>query len=206
MLDYIFPEVIRLQGVEQSPPHRLDVWGHTLKVLDYLTGVIDLLSLPFNPDAAENLALGQVTLRLGRFREGIDAHLREHFNPDHTRRDLLFLAALYHDVGKPATRQVDEQGRARFLGHDQAGAEIVQERLTALHFSKEEIDWTAKVVRHHLRPILLAQAGAQPSRRAVYRFFRNTGDAGVDVCLLSLADVLGTYGPTLPRRSVGRAA
>ncbi|NPA93059.1 MAG: polynucleotide adenylyltransferase, partial [Chloroflexi bacterium] len=35
-------------------------------------------------------------------------------------------------------------------------------------------------------------------RRAVYRFFRDTGEAGVDICLLSLADVLATYGHTLP--------
>jgi poly(A) polymerase len=38
-----------------------------------------------------------------------------------------------------------------------------------------------------------------PTPRATYRFFRDTGAAGVDICLLSLADVLATYGPTLPQ-------
>jgi hypothetical protein len=38
-----------------------------------------------------------------------------------------------------------------------------------------------------------------PSRRAIYRFFRDTGLAGVDIALLSLADTLATYGPTLPQ-------
>jgi acyl-coenzyme A synthetase/AMP-(fatty) acid ligase len=37
-----------------------------------------------------------------------------------------------------------------------------------------------------------------PSKKAVYRFFRDTGAAGVDICLLSMADILATYGPTLP--------
>ena len=46
----------------------------------------------------------------------------------------------------------------------------------------------------HLRPLLLAQRGA-PSRRAVYRFFRDTGGAGIDTLFLSLADHLATAGP-----------
>jgi hypothetical protein len=33
--------------------------------------------------------------------------------------------------------------------------------------------------------------------RAIYRFFRDTGPAGVDICLLSLADVLATYAGSL---------
>jgi hypothetical protein len=36
-----------------------------------------------------------------------------------------------------------------------------------------------------------------PTRRAIYRFFRDTGAAGVDICILSLADMLATYGTTL---------
>src|SRR4030042_365393 len=37
-----------------------------------------------------------------------------------------------------------------------------------------------------------------PSRRAAYRFFRDTQAAGIEVCLLSLADRLATYGAELP--------
>ncbi|NMC54780.1 MAG: hypothetical protein GYA48_14205, partial [Chloroflexi bacterium] len=43
-----------------------------------------------------------------------------------------------------------------------------------------------------------AQSGGRPSPRAVYRFFRDTGSAGVDVCLLSLADTLATHRPDVP--------
>ena len=50
-----------------------------------------------------------------------------------------------------------------------------------------------------MRPILLANAGVMPSRKAIYRFFRDTGEAGVGVCLLSLADVWGTYAAALPQ-------
>jgi poly(A) polymerase len=48
-----------------------------------------------------------------------------------------------------------------------------------------------------MRPLWLAQSGTLPSRRAKFRFFHDTHAAGVDICLLSLADTLGTYGHTL---------
>jgi poly(A) polymerase len=49
-----------------------------------------------------------------------------------------------------------------------------------------------------MRIHLLAKNGPA-SRRALYRFFRTTGPAGVDLCLLSLADTLATYGLDLPQ-------
>ena len=48
-----------------------------------------------------------------------------------------------------------------------------------------------------MRPSFLSHTEGGPSKRAIYRFFRDTGEAGVDICLLSLADVWATYGNTL---------
>ena len=50
------------------------------------------------------------------------------------------------------------------------------------------------VVRQHMRPLLLANQ-KRVSSRAVYRFFRDAGRAGVDVLLLALADHMATYAP-----------
>jgi hypothetical protein len=47
----------------------------------------------------------------------------------------------------------------------------------------------------------LLRDGKAPSRRAIYRFFRDTGVAGVDVCLLALADLRATYEETLPQET-----
>jgi poly(A) polymerase len=67
------------------------------------------------------------------------------------------------------------------------------------HLSNREIDRICQIVRHHMRPLQLSTSGERPSRRAIYRFFRDTEAAGVDICLLSLADTLATYGPNLPQ-------
>ena len=113
---------------------------------------------------------------------------------------MLYLAALFHDVGKNETMSVGEDGRYHFYGHDEAGARLLGPRLRALSLSNEVIAQVKTITAEHMRPLLLAQAqGSEPSRRAVYRFFQATGANGLDVGLLALADHLATYdgpGPT----------
>jgi putative nucleotidyltransferase with HDIG domain len=198
-LEYVLPELNTLKGVTQSPPHVDEVWPHTLNTVQKLGALIDTLRPEHDPEAAANWALGLVALRIGRYRGQFSAHLAENLNPNRSLRALLLLAALYHDIGKPASRQVEPSGRIRFFDHDQLGAQLAGKRGLKLHLSNNEIERLTTIVRHHMRPLLLAQAGATPSRRAIYRFFRATGPAGVDICLLSLADTLATYGPGLPQ-------
>ena len=52
------------------------------------------------------------------------------------------------------------------------------------------------LVYHHLRPAQMSNEGL-PTSRAVYRYFRDTEDAGIDVLFLALADYLATHGPRL---------
>jgi putative nucleotidyltransferase with HDIG domain len=125
--------------------------------------------------------------------------LNVYLNVNRSPRGLLCLAALYHDVAKPQTRQVEPGGRIRFFEHDQIGAEVITHRASELHFSNDEIHRLALIVRHHMRPLLLSQGTEMPSRRSVYRFFRDVDVAGIDIALLSLADTLSTYGPDLPQ-------
>lgn len=201
ILPYLLPELEGLKEIAQSPPHIYDVWDHTLETAARLSTVLDILSPGYHPDQGTNLAVGLVSLRLGRYRDQIKAHLTESFTPERTVRPLLLLAALYHDIAKQHTGQIDDTGRIRFFRHDQLGSKIVSTRAAELRLSQDEIERVKRVVRTHMRPMLLAQAGGMPSRRAVYRFFRDTGKAGVDVCLLSMADFLGAFGTAPPQET-----
>jgi putative nucleotidyltransferase with HDIG domain len=192
LLRGVVPELAALAGVTQSPPHVYDVWEHTLAVVARLGEVLSVLGAVHDVDTASDITLALVAVRLGRHRAALERHLEVRLAGDRPARWLLGLAALLHDVGKPATRSVDPDGRIRFFNHDQAGAALTAQRLAELRFSNDETRRVATIVGHHLRPLLLAQ---EPSltRRAIYRFFRDSGPAGVDIVLLALADFLGTH-------------
>ena len=57
----------------------------------------------------------------------------------------------------------------------------------------------AHLVEHHLRPSQMAQGDAFPTARAIYRYYRELGDAAVDTLYLNLADYLAARGPDLDR-------
>jgi poly(A) polymerase len=199
VLPSILPELHQLKGFPQPPPHIADIWEHTLSVIQDLEVIINVLSLDYDPDIASNLWGGLVSLRLGRYREQIHAHLNALTNPDRSVRDLLLFAALYHDAAKPKSLVTDETGKIHFYGHDEMGSQLVVQRARELRLTNEEISRLGTVVRGHMRPIFLAREQSLPSHRAIYHFFRDTGVAGVDICLLSLADTMATYGPGLPQ-------
>ena len=62
----------------------------------------------------------------------------------------LVLSVLFHDIGKPPTATVDEEGRIRFNGHDKRGAEMTEALMERLRFSRAEIDATVEAVRQHM--------------------------------------------------------
>ncbi len=63
----------------------------------------------------------------------------------------LRLAALLHDIGKPATREFHEDGRVTFHHHEVVGARMAKARLKALRYPKQVVDDVAQLVFMHLR-------------------------------------------------------
>ena len=196
VLPYLMPELVAMKGVEQSEPHMFDVWTHTLAVLDYLDQIISALRVGYDAEKTNDMFTGLLGLRLGRYREQIANHFVEPLNVDRSLRSLLFFAALYHDVSKPETKTIEESGRTRFFDHDVKGAEIAAERLRFFNVSNDEIERAQTIIRNHMRIHFFAdrleKENQTPSRKAIYRFFRDSGKAGVDLVLLGLADLRAT--------------
>lgn len=62
----------------------------------------------------------------------------------------LVFSVLFHDIGKPPTSSLDENGRIRFNGHDRIGAEMTELVMQRLRFSRAEIEATVEAVRQHM--------------------------------------------------------
>ena len=103
------------------------------------------------------------------------------------RPDLVNrLAALLHDVGKPATRKFEDEGKVSFHHHDVVGAKLVKKRLTALRFSSDEVKAVTELVALHLR--FHGYGEGQWTDSAVRRYVRDAGDQLERLHILTRAD------------------
>ena len=116
----------------------------------------------------------------------------------------LSWAVLLHDIGKPAARQVTDDGRVIFWHHDETGRRMVEELGARLRFSSRFSLYLQTLVRQHLRLGFLVRE--QPlSRRALARYRRDVDPWVVESVVVSLCDRLATRGEKTSRH-VARAA
>lgn len=101
---------------------------------------------------------------------------------------MLRLAALFHDVGKPATATPD----GAFTGHENVGAELARAALERLRFSQKEIETVVKLVRLHLRPVYYS---SEWTAGAVRRLARDAGAELDRLMALARADVAASAYP-----------
>lgn len=64
---------------------------------------------------------------------------------------ILRTAALFHDIGKPASRQLGTRGSVTFTNHDVIGAKMVKRILPSHGYSREEVSQIATLVHMHMR-------------------------------------------------------
>ena len=176
LMPVVLPELDALQGVEQGPNHHLDVYGHTIAVLERTLEIEADLERFAGESVAETKEL-----------------LAEPLADEMSRGTALRFGALFHDIAKPQTRQ-ERDGFVGFRGHDAQGAEMI-ERIFAgrLHASRHLTRHLQALTLHHLRLGFLIPERPLPARR-VHDYLRATDPVGVDVTLLTVADRLSARG------------
>jgi poly(A) polymerase len=95
---------------------------------------------------------------------------------------IVRLAAILHDVGKPATANPD----GSFTGHEEVGADLAREGLERLRFAQKDIDAVVTLVRLHLRPVFYR---SEWSDGAVRRLARDAGPLLDKLMALARADI-----------------
>jgi len=185
LISPLFPELAACKGVEQPKEHNWDVFDHSIETVaavnqlfkDMETGQNGLSEIPWTDELAD--------------------HFNEEISSGHLRITILKIAALLHDLGKPVTKGIQENGRMRFLGHSSQGAQMARNIMTRLRFSAKEIKMVERIIEQHMRPTQLSSNWEMPTHRAIYRYFRDTENDAFDILLLSLADHLAARGPSL---------
>jgi len=172
VLKEVIPQVRLMHHVKQGGYHHLDVWEHTLETVRKLEELLTK-KRPADPELA--------------------AYLDEPMAGDRRRYQLMKLAALLHDVGKPEAYEV-KAGKTMFHGHERIGRVISKDVTRRLKLATREQTALDTMIFWHLRPGYLADNKVL-TRRAVYRYFRDTGAEAVSVLLIAVADQRATRGP-----------
>ncbi len=188
LLSVVIPEIDETRGVAQPKEHHWDVFNHCIETVGQLERI---LRNERDPD--------DWVVELVPTFPTIKSHFEELIGDGHTRLTLLKLSGLLHDVAKPATKTIEETGRIRFVGHHEVGAEIANSILGRMRFGVRGCQFVTSLVRHHLRPKQMAEPGELPSKRAIYRYYRNVGEGAISTLYLNMADYLAARGPLLER-------
>ncbi len=189
VLTILLPELVKLKEIPAGGYHHLDGFNHTLEAVKMtekaMTGETE--------DEGLNELLKRVKdvfqVRFGYKRYGTW---------------IVKFATLLHDIAKPQTMTVDEEGDLHFYGHEKVGANMAEQICDRFKLSRREKELVVTLVRSHMRPVGLAGA-RQLTEKALRRFWRDLGElAGIYCVALSAADLMATRGPEMTKEQRDR--
>jgi tRNA nucleotidyltransferase/poly(A) polymerase len=172
LLNVIFPEIRNMKGCPQNGYHHMDVWEHSMLVMEHTEHIINKLSDYFGE-------------------RGID--IANNLDSDN-RFSLLKLSALLHDAGKPATSVTNpDTGRITFYHHDKEGARLIDLIAGRLKMSNRQRDFMVLLAGEHLHSLNLVSGDVKTTTKM--KWFRKMGDDSVPAIILSMADTMSILGP-----------
>ena len=162
-----------LRGMDHGPYHHLDVWGHSLEAVRCFEKLYDEFKKHKNIFKYLNTCAGNNRMRY----------------------QIVKLACLLHDIGKPLTRKV-KNGKLIFHAHEKVGRDLAKDIIARLRLSGSEGLMLKNLIYWHMRPGHLAGL-KELTPRAKYRFFRDCGADALGVIFVCLSDWRAMRGPKL---------
>ena len=174
---WVTPELHEGHGVLQPSSHHLDVLQHNLQTLEQVERIISR-PVDFFPQDGEEIA----------------AYLK-----DERAVASVKWAALFHDVGKPRTKEIvaEESDRITFYGHDEAGAQLFESFARRLRWSKANRELVIQLIAMHMHPFHLCnviRSKGSISERAKLKLCRKGGDHLTGLFLVAMADSFAGQG------------
>ncbi len=124
----------------------------------------------------------------------IKAHLDRIDFGGYSRLAHLKLAGFMHDIGKYSCWTIEEDtGRHRFIKHDDIGAKIAVPILKKLKFSKKQIEYITKMIKHHIYPSHVISSEIVTDKIKM-RYIRKMEDDVIDNIILAMSDRLSARG------------
>lgn len=178
ILEEIFPFVKELKQVPPNSHHHLDLFHHSIETVKQV-------------QVLYNEAPDEVKEHLSRIDFGGSSRLAH-----------LKLAAFMHDIGKFSTWTIEE-GKHRFIKHDDIGSKMSVKILKDLHFSNKQIDYISSMIKYHIYPSHV-MTSPQITEKIMMRYVRKMDTNSIDAIILAQADRLSARGPEITDQIVER--
>ncbi len=170
LLHVIVPEVDMLRQENR--------WEHTLTVIDKMNKLLTVISPKRTDSTAATFEFGMLVVALDLMRPELQKHISRHWPNERPHWVLLIIGVLLHHVSAVP-------GEA---------AITAAQRVVALRLSNDE----KKRIQSTIEGLSAFTALPQPlTDLDMHRYWYTFGEAGIDVCLLAMADYLGMFGPEL---------
>ena len=178
ILEEIFPFVKELKQVPPNSHHHLDLFHHSIETVKQIQCLYD--------NASDEVKIHLEKVDFGGF----------------TRLAHLKLAGFMHDIGKFSTWTIEE-GKHRFIKHDDVGAKLSVKYLKDLHFSNRQIDYISSMIKYHIYPSHV-MTSPQITEKIMMRYVRKMDINSIDAIILAQADRLSARGPEITDEIVER--
>ena len=178
ILEEIFPFVKELKQVPPNSHHHLDLFHHSIETVK------------------------QVQILYNEASDDVKNHLSRIDFGGFPRLAHLKLAAFMHDIGKFSTWTIEE-GKHRFIKHDDVGAKMSVKILKDLHFSNKQIDYISSMIKYHIYPSHV-MTSPQITEKIMMRYVRKMDTNAIDTIILAQADRLSARGPEITDQIVER--
>ena len=177
LIDWLAPELSEGNGVSQPSFHHLDVLQHNLFTLDCIERII-AAPKDFFPENQEDFF---------------------NYLSDINTCAAIKWAALFHDTGKPESRNVlpEKADRITFYGHDEKGTLKFREFTERLKWSKAGRDRVSRLIAMHMHPFHLCntwRAEGSLSERAMLKICRKAGNDLPGLFMVAMADSMAGQG------------
>ena len=178
------PELEKGLGMEQPGYHHEDVLYHSLLALKETDRILS------GPRKYFQAGCGVIESYLAR----------------KSRCRRLRWSALFHDLGKPATRSSGTMDgeRTTFYNHDRVGKDMFLEIAARLRMSRKESEGIGRLIDMHMHPFHLSTVRRRQelSRKALLKICRRAGEDLPGLFVLAMADSLASRGPKKPVKSM----
>lgn len=173
----VFPEYYELANVTEN-----GLWHDNQNVLDHVIAVFAGLEKVL---VFDGMASSQKSF--------IEIYLSEVIGTK-TRREILMVATLLHDIAKVDTLVKRPDGIANCPGHELIGAARVKNFSERFDLSKKDEDYVERIVRYHgfISEILGAILVTGATEKYLHLFKETVGDVALELVLLMHADLLGS--------------